>query len=355
MNRIFTQISVVSVLSATVFTYEIAGQFVPGATTAEQAPSAAGSPAPVSAPVTPPPAAVAVPTGPERRPDYVLGPEDQIIIRAFQAEELSDKPVPISGQGYINLPMIGQIHAAGLTVAQLEAKIVESLRKFVQQPQVTILVSDYRSQPVSVMGAVRAPGVVQLRGAKNIVEVISLAGGLTPDAGNTVTVTRELTKGKIALASASEDPSQKYSVARLNLQKVMTGQTPQDNIMIQADDVLTVPRAQMVYVIGEVQRPGGYVLNDRESISLLQVLSLAGGLKQTASPKKAKVLRDEEGKTGRTELTNNVKKILDGDAPDIQLRADDILFVPNNLPKQAGLRALESAVNIGTGLAIWRF
>jgi protein involved in polysaccharide export with SLBB domain len=85
------------------------------------------------------------------------------------------------------------------------------------------------------------------------------------------------------------------------------------------------------------------------------VLSLAGGMKPTASPKKAKVLRDEEGKSGRTEIANNVKKILDGDAPDIQLHAEDILFVPNNIPKQAGLRALESAVNIGTGMAIWRF
>jgi polysaccharide export outer membrane protein len=351
MNRTFSKITFASVLSATVFAFDVAAQFMPGAP-ASQAPAAQGpiaTPTQVSAP---PPAA---PTGPERRPDYVLGPDDVIIIRAFQAEELSDKPVQITGQGYINLPMIGQIQAGGLTVAQLESSIAHELEKFVKQPQVTIMVSDYRSQPVSVMGAVRSPGVVQLRGAKNIVEVISLAGGLSPDAGNTLTVTREIKRGKLPLSTVSEDPSQHYTVARINLQKVMTGQTPQDNIMIQADDVLTVPRAQMVYVIGEVQRPGGYVLTDRESISLLQVLSLAGGMKPTASPKKAKVLRDEEGKSGRTEIANNVKKILDGDAPDIQLHAEDILFVPNNIPKQAGLRALESAVNIGTGMAIWRF
>jgi polysaccharide biosynthesis/export protein len=309
--------------------------------------------------VTRPAIAPAVPqTGPmtpERVADYVLGPEDQIIIRAFEAEEISEKPVQVGADGTIDLPMIGRVKAGGLTLAQLEEELRTDLAKYISHPQVTVLVSDYRSQPVSVVGAVNAAGVLQLKGRKTLVQVVSLAGGLRADAGNSVTITRQLSQGRIPLANAIDDPSGRFSIAKVNLSNVMNAQTPQDNILIEPNDVLSVPRAQMVYVIGEVNKPGGYVLNDRDSVSLLQAISLAGGLTKTASPKKAKILREEPGKQDRAEVPSNVAKILEGGAPDITLHADDILFVPNNVSKQASIRALETAVNIGTGLAIWRF
>jgi polysaccharide export outer membrane protein len=295
------------------------------------------------------------PATPERVAGYVLGPEDQIIIRAFQAEEISDKPVQIQGDGYISLPLVGRVKAAGLTVEQFEAALAKDLSKYIEHPQVTVLVSDYRSQPVSVMGAVNGSGVVQLRGEKTLIQVISLAGGLRPDASNTVTITRELSQGKIPLSEAKIDPSGRFSIAQVNLRDVMDARAPQDNILIKRDDVLTVPRAQMVYVIGEVQKPGGYVLNERDSLSLLQALSLAGGLTKTASVKHAKILHEEDGKSDRVELPDSVARIMAGKAPDVMLHADDILFVPNSTAKLAGLRAAETAVNVGTGLAIWRF
>jgi polysaccharide export outer membrane protein len=302
-----------------------------------------------------PPQAAAAPTGPERRPDYVLGPEDQIIIRAFQAEELSDKPLQISGDGYFSAPMIGRVHAAGLTVVQLESELVTKLSTYIERPQVTVLVADYRSQPVSVVGAVATPGIVQLRGQKTLLQVVSLAGGLRADSGNTVTVSREIGSGKPPLPNSTPDPTGRFSVAQINLRDVMDAKTPQNNVVIESGDVISVPRAQMVYVIGEVERPGGYVLNDRDSLSLLQALSLAGGMKPTASPKKARVLREQEGKSERAELPNNVRNILAGNAPDMALHAEDILFIPNNVPKSAGLRTLEAAISVGTGLAVWRF
>ncbi|HXE13952.1 MAG TPA: polysaccharide biosynthesis/export family protein [Bryobacteraceae bacterium] len=292
---------------------------------------------------------------PERVPGYVLGPEDQIIIRAFQADEISDKPVQIQGDGFISLPLVGRVKAGGLSVAKFEAELTKDLSKYIEHPQVTVLVSDYRSQPVSVMGAVNNAGVVQLRGEKSLVQVISLAGGLRTDASNTVTITRKLSEGTIPLPNAQTDPTGRYSFAKVNLRKVMDAEAPQDNIIIKRDDVLTVPKAQMVYVIGEVQKPGGYVLNERDSLSLLQAISLAGGLTKTASAKHAKVLHEVDGKSDRVELPNNVAKILAGKAPDISLHADDILFVPNSTSKTIGLRAAETAVSVGTGLAIWRF
>ncbi len=301
---------------------------------------------------TPP---VAPMTGPERKADYILGPDDQIVIRAFQAEEISDKPMQVTGEGYINAPMIGRVKAAGLTIAQLEQELTKKLSTYYEHPQVSVFVSEYRSQPVSVIGAVNAPGMVQLRGPKTLLQVISLAGGLRADSGNAITITRERKPGGRPLGIGSTDPTGRFSVAQVNLRDVMDAKTPQDNVTIESGDVLTVSRAQMVYVMGEVARPGGYVLSDRDSLSLLQVLSLAGGLKPTASVKKTRVLREEEGKPQRVEVASDVRRILSGDAPDMSLRADDILFVPNNVAKSAGLRAMESAVNIGTGLAIWRF
>ncbi len=291
---------------------------------------------------------------PERAFNYVLGPEDQIVIRAFQAEELSDKPIQIGGDGYINLPLVGRVKAAGLTVSQLESELVTRLGADIRNPQVSVFVADYRSQPVSVVGAVNTPGMVQLRGRKTLVEVVALAGGLRADAGNTVTVTRELANGRIPAPGAADDASGKYSIAQVNLQNVMNAQNPQANIVVQANDVVLIPRAQMVYVVGEVTRPGGYVLNERDSVSVLQALSLAGGLTNFASPKKAKILHDDHKQANPVEVSSNVRKILEGDAPDVPLHADDILFVPRSGAKTAGGKALETALNMA-GIAIWKF
>ncbi|HTF69609.1 MAG TPA: SLBB domain-containing protein, partial [Edaphobacter sp.] len=266
---------------------------------------------------------------------------------------ISDKPVEIAGDGYINLALVGRVKAAGLTVVKLEFELSNRLATYVEQPQVAVLVSEYRSQPVSVIGAVRNPGVIQLKGRKTLVDVIALAGGLIPEAGNSVTITRDLSNGPIPMAGASDDPAGKISVARINLRKIMDAQAPADNIVIDANDVLTIPRGQMVYVVGEVQRPGGYLLSERDTVSVLQALSLAGGLTANAAPKKAKILRDKPGKAGRVETASNLRKILSGNSPDVELRPDDILFVPDSLSKSAGRNALQVAMNMA-GVAIWR-
>jgi polysaccharide biosynthesis/export protein len=290
---------------------------------------------------------------PERIPGYVLGADDQIIIRAFQADEISDKPFGIAGDGYVNLPLVGRVRAAGLRIDQLESELTAKLGTYIQNPQVTVLISDYRSQPISVVGAVNNPGVIQLKGRKNLVEVIALAGGLRPDAGNVVAITRELSNGRIALANATDDPSGRISVARVNLRKVMDAQAPEDNLVIETNDVVTVPRAQMVYVVGEVQKPGGYVLNERDTVSVLQVVSLAGGLTPNAASTKSMILRSDSGKSARVEAPINLRNILGGKAPDVPLHEDEILFVPNSISKSARAKAAQLAMSMA-GAAIWR-
>jgi polysaccharide export outer membrane protein len=223
------------------------------------------------------------------------------------------------------------------------------------KPSVAVTVTEFRSQPISVIGAVNNPGVHQVRGHKTLVEVLSLCGGLRPDAGNLVKITRRKESGPIPVPSAKVDASGQFTVAELSLKSIMQAERPQDNLVIKPDDVITIPRAEMVYVIGEVRNSGGYVLNDRESISVLKALSLAGGIVHTAAPKRAKILCSAAGGSEhRVEVAIDLKKVLDGSAPDPPLHPEDILFIPTNTPKSVALRAIETAIQTGSGVVIWR-
>ncbi|MDX6462699.1 MAG: polysaccharide biosynthesis/export protein, partial [Acidobacteriaceae bacterium] len=222
-------------------------------------------------------AAAAPSAAPTNVISYVLGPEDQITVRVFAANDIPDKPVQIDNDGSVTLPMIGSVHAAGLTVEQLEDNLVIAYKKYFKDPQVTVQVNDFRSQPVSVAGNVTKPGVVQLRGNRNLMEVIGQAGGLRADAGDSVLITRNLSEGPIPLAGAFTDPTGKYSVAHINIRSIMSGKDPEANIQIKPHVVITVPRARLVYVLGDVSRPGGYVMTENETMSLTQAIALAGG------------------------------------------------------------------------------
>ncbi|MBV9267646.1 MAG: polysaccharide biosynthesis/export family protein [Acidobacteriaceae bacterium] len=290
----------------------------------------------------------------DRAADYVLGPEDQIIVHAFQAPEIPNTAVQVGGDGYVNLPLVGRVKASGLTVSSLEQELAARLGNYIRDPQVTVLVAEYRSQPVSVLGAVSNPGVVQLKGRKNLLEVIALAGGLKSEAGSTVTITRELANGRIPLPDASDDPTGKFSIGHVEIHDVMQAQNPQNNIVIQRDDIIMVARARVLYVVGEVNKPGGYPFNERDSMSLLQAVALAGGLTQRAAATRAKILHQDTSSTARTEVPANVRKILDGRAPDVTLHPDDILFIPNSKAKAAGSAAMQTAINMAS-IAVWRF
>jgi polysaccharide biosynthesis/export protein len=307
---------------------------------------------PLTAPASPS-ATPTTPAPPVNMTSYVLGPEDQVTVRVFAADDIPDKPVQIDNDGTVTLPMIGQVHAAGLTVEQLQANLVTAYKKYFKNPQVTVQVTDFRSQPVSVAGNVNTPGVVQLRGNRNLMEVIGQAGGLRADAGDGVLITRNLSEGPIPVAGAFTDPTGKYSVAHIDIRAVMSGKDPEGNILIKPHDVVTVPRARMIYVLGNVGRPGGYVLTDNETMSITQAIALAGGWDHTAALSGARVLRADGGPQ-REQIPANLKKIMENKAPDLQLRPDDILYVPNSVGKVIGARGIETAIGVGTGLLIWR-
>jgi polysaccharide biosynthesis/export protein len=284
---------------------------------------------------------------------YVLGPDDQIKIWALGLEELSDKPVRITPGGDLDLPGIGQVHAAGLTVEQLKARLVQRFSKELVNPQVSIDIVDFGSQPVSVMGALNHPGVYQLRGRKSLTEVISLAEGLRQDAGSRITISRPIQNGAIPLADSRLDPTGQFSVADVKVKELMAGEEPADNIRILPHDVVTVPIAQVVYVMGEVKKPGEVALKDSETISVLQALASAEGLGPTPSPQHARIVRLTPNSTARQEIPVDLRKIELGKAEDVAMRPNDILVVPPSGPKKAALRVTEAAIQTLTGVIVW--
>ena len=266
---------------------------------------------------------------------YVLGPDDQILIRALDGLDIGDKPVLIGTNGNITLPLIGRVQAAGLTVEQLEAELASRLKAYVKEPQISVTVTEFRSQPVSVFGAVATPGVVQLRGRKTLYEALSMAGGPRETAGSTVSIVRLSENGPIPLPGASPDPTGRYSSAELDMQEILDGKNPAVNIEIKPHDVISVSQgnARMVYVVGDVQRAGAFNLGSQRTISVLSAVSLAGGLGHTAKPEKALILRPAPNSQKHEEIAVNVKQILAGKAEDIGLRPDDVLVVPTSSRK----------------------
>ena len=283
---------------------------------------------------------------------YLLGPDDQITIHVVDAEEISDKPVRIGRAGNITLPMIGSIHAEGLTVEQLEMEVSERLTKYFKAPEVWIMRMEMRSQPVAVIGAVLNPGVHQLQGRKTLVEILSMAGGLKEDAGYTLKITRWREWGRIPLPNAADDATGQFSVAEVPLRDLTQAADPAGNILIMPNDVITVPKADMVYVIGEVGKSGGIVLGGQQQVTVLQAVSMAAGLTKSAKAKEAKILRLNPSSSKRDEVLVDLKALLAGKIDDVPMRPDDILFVPNSSTHNVTVRALEAALQVGTGVAI---
>lgn len=292
-------------------------------------------------------------TPPEVSQSYILGPDDQIVIQALEVPEILDRPYRIPPDGYLQLPLAGRLLASGTTADGLSVLISENLKSFMRQPQVTVSITEYRSQPVSVLGAVKSPGIIQLQGRKTLIEVLSMAGGMADDAGCCVRITRRKEWGELNLPGSAPDSTGQFIVGDARLKSVLGAQKPEENILIRPFDVISVPRAELIYVIGQVRKPGGFVLRERERLSVLQALSLAEGLDRGAAPDRARILRPGGDLGTRREIPLNLSRILKGQAEDVALGPDDVLFIPGSAAKSAALRTAEAAIQIGTGIAIW--
>jgi len=293
---------------------------------------------------------------------YVLGPDDQIVIHAIDAPEISEKPFLIGINGSLTLPLIGRVEAGGLTVDQLETTLDARLKVYVKNPQVVVTVSDFRSQPVSVFGAVTKPGVYQLRGRKTLYEVLSMAGGPgaggpTETMGSSLTLTRLRKYGEIPLPGAKVDPTGQFSTVELNVQDILDGKDGAANIVMKPNDTISVSEAnsKVVYVVGDVEHGGAFSLNGREKLSVLRALSLAGGLGRTARPDKARIIRGAPGAAKPQEIAVNLKRIFNGKEEDIALLPQDVLVIPTSSRKIFSTYTLPTMMSAAANAAIYRF
>lgn len=297
-------------------------------------------------------------TGPQ---DYRIGFDDVLDVNVFEAQELN-REVRVSSAGEISLPLLDSVHVAGLTPRELEIVLQELLRrKYMKDPHVSVFVREMQSHPVSVLGAVRRPGVFQVRGSKTLLEILSLAEGLADDAGETVIIMRGAGLQNAA-ADSEETASEKNAsdsrasdVVQVNLKELLDSSDVRHNPLVNPGDIVKVLRAGIVYVVGEVQRPGGFAMKSNEKMSVLQVIALSGGLTRTASKSGARIIRTDEQSGERAQTPINLGKILAGKAPDPMLESKDIVFVPNSASKTTFSRGTEVAAQTLVGLLIFHW
>ncbi len=260
------------------------------------------------------------------RPDYVLGPNDQIFIRAPRVEEIDQRPFRIDADGFITLPLVGRIRAGGLTVQSLEPVVSQRLSEYVRDPQVFITVVQFRSEPVFVTGNFRAPGIYPLQG-RTLVEMLTAVGGLQPNASRRIRITRRAEYGVIPLPNAISDPDKKISVVEISMRSLMEDVSPAEDIKLQPYDIISATGAERVYVSGEVTKPGPIDFGERDSISITQAVTEAGGLTNNARKAQVRVLRPILGTSRRAEIDIDLNRVLEGKDVDFPLQPNDVVYV----------------------------
>jgi polysaccharide biosynthesis/export protein len=280
----------------------------------------------------------------------LLGPNDAISLATPDIAELDRRVVIVDSDGQVDVPLVGRLKGSGLTPSEFAEEVRQALRKLYLNPQVSVAGVDLKSRPISVVGAVNTPGVQQADGRKRLLEVLSLAGGLRQDAGSVIEVTRRSDIGGLpkTLFPRSEGG---FDTVTVQISDLLEAKRPEENFTIQGGDAVTVPKARMVYVVGDVRKGGGFVVGERDNVTVLKALALAEGVQSTADTAHARILRAGDESDGRP---FNVSQLLHGKTPDMPLRPDDILFIPSSMPKKAAVRVFEAAIQTGTGIAIWR-
>jgi polysaccharide biosynthesis/export protein len=247
----------------------------------------------------------------------VLGPGDELEITVYGAPDLSSHS-RVSADGNVSMPLIGYVRIAGLSSSEAEGAIEAKLRqdKVVNNPQVSVYVKEYSSSGISVTGEVAKPGFYSALGPHRLFDVLQAAGGPTDKAANKVLISHR-GQGDATTLYISKD----------------SAEIAASNVELQPGDTVVVPKAGIVYVLGEVTRPGGYVLNSTGGITVLQVVAAAGGPTHVASAGKTRLLRHAEN--GFQEQGIDLKKLLRGKAQDVSVRDQDILFIPSSAIKEA--------------------
>ena len=329
--------------------------------------------------------------------DYVIGRGDVIALEVFEVQELT-RDVRVSQTGSIGIPLIPvRLQIAGLTEIQAEQKIAEVLEAngIVSHPRVSVSVKERKSKPITIVGAVSHPMVYQAERPVTILEVLAEAGGISNDAGDTIIITRpdqsapgsldeppaigpedvtpnsatpsaapaaspafpapaEGTAATSSSTARTAEPPALTNTITVNLNDLLEVGDARNNIVLQGGDIVTIPHAGIVYVLGAVGHPGGFVVtNDRAQLTTLKALALAGGLSRTAKKSQAVIIRkDASGQ--QHQVIVDLGKVMKQETEDVKLLASDVLFVPDNAGKAALIKVAEIGLGIGSAAAIFR-
>jgi polysaccharide export outer membrane protein len=254
-----------------------------------------------------------------QRTDFIIGPEDLLEISVFELEGLN-KTVRVSEEGMINLPLLGEVQAEGRTRRGLEETVRALLEeKYINNPQVSVFIREYRSQSVSVIGSVQKPGSYKLLGARTLIHMISEAGGLTDKAGPDLYLIR----------IGADGQSSRITV---DIEDLMVEGLPEANLLVQAGDVINIPVDPQlnVYIYGAVRSPGELSFKKSDVISLLQAITKAGGLTDRAAADRVRIKRVNRSGV-EEQIDVNLKKILKGKQEDLQLQDKDVVVVPETI------------------------
>ncbi len=271
--------------------------------------------------------------------DYVIGPQDLLQITILESPELS-REVRVGPDGAISLPLLERVSLNGLTLVDAETLLERMYRDagVLNDPHISISVKDLQSKPVTVMGAVRSPGVFQVSGQSRLLRVLSQAGGITSEAGGTVQVIRA-------------EAMKQEQVVSIRVEDVVRGAL-EANLPVYGGDTVNVIPAGAVYVVGAVNSPGRHLLlGEGDDAGILQVLALAHDMTKTAKPDKAVLIR-KNASGELDQIPVNLKKILGKQVADVRVQPNDVLYVPDSVSKRAFARGLQAALQVATAVAV---
>lgn len=285
---------------------------------------------------TPPPTAPPV----ESFRDYVIGPQDLLRVSILESPELS-REMRVNPDGMVGMPLLERVRLQGLTLTEAENLLEQKYRDagILNNPHITITVLDLQSKPVTVLGAVRSPGVFQVSGQSRLLRILSQAGGITAEAGSIIRILR------------AEAQQEKQPVVEVKIDAVLRGEI-EANVPVYGGDTVNVVPAGAVYVVGAVNAPGRHVLaGEGDKTGILQVVAMAQDLTRTAKSSKAVLIRkDEKGEL--RQIPVDISKILRQEAPDVEVFTNDVLYVPDSTSKRAFTRGLAAALQVATGVAL---
>jgi len=270
-------------------------------------------------------------------PDLLIGAGDLLEVSLYGMPDFKTD-VRVNSGGEISLPMLGTVAVSGLSVEHAETLIARKLSEkgLFNDPHVTVFEKEYATQGISVLGEVQKPGIYPLLGSRKLFDAISVAGGTTPKAGRYALVTRR------------SDPQHPVQVPLLT----GTPDAMQNNVVVEPGDTILVSKAGVVYVVGDVRMPGGFVMENGNDITVMKAIALAQGTNPNAALNATRLIRKTP--EGPKDVPLDLKKILAAKAPDPQLQPDDVVFVPGSAGKSAAKRGAEAILQMATGIAIWR-